>query len=611
VSLFGELKRRNVFRVGAAYAVVAWIVLQVSDTMVPALRLPDWVQSAVVLLLLLGFPIALLLAWAFELTPDGVKREAEIDRSESAATGGRRPLDYVIFTLLLVIVGIFAYDKFARDPGSETTTEGAATEIEKTIAVLPFVAMSSGEDDGYFADGLTEEILNALAQLPALQVTARTSSFFFKGQNIPIPEIAARLEVAHIVEGSVRRSGEQVRITAQLIRAADGFHLWSRNYDRTLDDIFAAQQDIAENIAAVLEVVLDDAARQAMQGVGIRDVEAFIDYQKGMEAFAAAHEQVEGIAEALVAANVYFDRTLAVATNLADVSILKADLAGQVVFEYSVGLRELVDPAAAVEALEAARAESDSASRAAPPGNQRDILDLERSLFLDSWAQVPAQIEMALAPGECPQLNWTGEFITAYGYAEKVADKYREMLACDPVNFAGNNFLPLSLLWSGDPLAALEEVDRAKSIGISHPWLDDGYFLALLAAGRTDDPAARVPQPASSSMMFDRSMLYEALVGDPSRALEIADEYLARPAVDAWSSLIVAAVVGKREKANELAATIDSRPGGALALSSAVFNCFCGAPFDLDAVPNFKARVEEAGFSWPPEKPIDYPTKTW
>ena len=142
--------------------------------------------------------------------------------------------------------------------------------------MLPFVPLSSGEDDGYFADGLTEEILNSLAQLPELRVTARTSSFFFKGQNLLVPEIASRLGVAHVVEGSVRRDGERLRIAAQLIRASDNFHLWSQTYDRTRDDVFAVQEDIAENIAEVLGVVLDDAAREVMRRAGIRDVEAFI-----------------------------------------------------------------------------------------------------------------------------------------------------------------------------------------------------------------------------------------------------------------------------------------------------------------------------------------------
>ncbi|MEE8528383.1 MAG: adenylyl cyclase, partial [Gammaproteobacteria bacterium] len=252
-SVWGELKRRNVVRVAVAYAIVSWLILQLTDVLMPLLDLPEWVGRLVVLLLVIGFPLALVFAWAFELTPEGLKKEKDIDRSQSINHVTGRKLDFVIIGLLAVTLGYFAYDKFVLDPGRDAAGDNAiTTPVLKSIAVLPFVPMSSGEDDGYFADGLTEEILNVLTQLPELQVTARTSSFFFKGQNIPVPEIAARLNVAHIVEGSVRRDSERVRITAQLIRASDGFHVWSQTYNRTLDDVFAVQEDIAENIAEAL-----------------------------------------------------------------------------------------------------------------------------------------------------------------------------------------------------------------------------------------------------------------------------------------------------------------------------------------------------------------------
>ncbi len=162
--------------------------------------------------------------------------------------------------------------------------QAPATTV-KSLAVLPFVAMSSGADDEYFADGLTEEILNSLAQLPELLITARTSSFHFKGQDIPVQEIAATLGVQHIVEGSVRRSGERLRVTAQLVRAADGFHIWSENYDSTSEDTIQVQEDIAEKIAEAMNVVMDDDKREAMRKAGLRNVEAFINYQKAMELY--------------------------------------------------------------------------------------------------------------------------------------------------------------------------------------------------------------------------------------------------------------------------------------------------------------------------------------
>jgi TolB-like protein len=612
MSFFNELKRRNVIRVGIAYAVLAWLLLQVSDTLVPALHLPEWFHSGVALLLILGFPVALLFAWAFELTPEGLKKEKDLDRSQSITHVTGRKLNVVIIVLLAVTTGYFAYDKFVLD--AETDEAGdtvTAVTAPKSIAVLPFVPMSSGEDDDYFADGLTEEILNVLAQVPELQVTARTSSFFFKGQNLPIPEIAARLDVAHVVEGSVRRHGEQVRITAQLIRAADGFHLWSNSYDRTLENVFAVQEDIAANIAAVLNVVLDDAARESMRNTGIRNVEAFIDYQKGLEAFAAAHENPENIAESLAAANVYFDRALEAAPNLVTARILKADLAGHNVFDFAVNLRDEEVAGEAQEALMAVQNELDMAWRLSPPGNQRDILDLERALFRDDWKTVPARIEKAMQAGRCTESNWITEFIGPFGWAELIADQFRETLVCDPVSFSANVFLPLMLVWLSEPEAALQAIDEAKDNGVAHPWLEDAHFIALLAAGRTDDPAIRDPQPEGSVMLYDRRIFSEALAGDPAVARQLAEEHWSKTGVDDWSSLMVAAVVGDRERANRLAARIDARPGSALVLSSSIFNCYCGATFDLEATPNYKARIEEAGFLWPPAKPIDYPMKSW
>ena len=224
----------------------------------------------------------LIFAWAFELTPEGIKLEKEVDRDDSITSQTGRKLDRTIIVVLALALAWFAWDKFASAPESgpvtamvnETAVQAPETETNaepsnKSVAVLPFVAMSSGPDDEYFADGLTEEILNSLAQLPELLVTARTSAFSFKGQDLPIDDIAAKLGVRHVVEGSVRRSGDRLRVTAQLIRADDGFHLWSENYDSTSDDAIAVQENIAERIATALNVVLDDEKRDAMRRAGI------------------------------------------------------------------------------------------------------------------------------------------------------------------------------------------------------------------------------------------------------------------------------------------------------------------------------------------------------
>ncbi|MGH8035926.1 MAG: hypothetical protein ACREO9_11915, partial [Lysobacterales bacterium] len=226
-------------------------------------------------ILLIGFPLVLTFAWAFELTPEGIKREGEVDRNQSITGQTGRKLDRIIIAFLVIALGYFAWDKFgASHRGAEsaptaesvagrsaaeapaTGTAAQTTIHEKSIAVLPFVNMSSDPEQEYFSDGITEEILNRLASVSGLQVAARTSAFSFKGHNRDVREIAQLLGVSNILEGSVRKADDQVRITAQLIRASDGFHLWSESYDRKLENIFAIQDDIASQIAAALEISL-------------------------------------------------------------------------------------------------------------------------------------------------------------------------------------------------------------------------------------------------------------------------------------------------------------------------------------------------------------------
>ena len=256
MSLFEELKRRNVFRVAAAYLVVGWLLTEVLTTMLPAFGAADWVSRAVMLIFALGFLPTIVLSWIYEITPDGIKRDHEVDREHPDAPAASNRLEY--FTITSVIVGIVFIAVFSSRPDvDEPVATPAPTDIvDASVAVLPFVNMSGSEENEYFSDGLTETLLHMLAQIPELKVAARTSSFAFRDQNKTIVEIAEALDVAHVLEGSVQRSGDRVRITAQLIRASDGFHVWSENYDRTLDDIFGIQDEIAEKVGGALSASL-------------------------------------------------------------------------------------------------------------------------------------------------------------------------------------------------------------------------------------------------------------------------------------------------------------------------------------------------------------------
>ena len=262
--LFDELKRRNVIRVAVAYVVAAWVVLQVADLVLDNIDAPSWVMQVFMLALGLGFPLILIFSWAFELTPDGLKREKDVDRSESVTARTAQKLDRLTIGLLVAVLAVFAIERLVPDgpgePATSADSAGAAQVVDQSIAVLAFDDLSPDGDQEYFAEGISEELLNVLAQIPDLKVAGRTSSFAFKDQNRDLREIGEILEVAHILEGSVRTAGQRVRVTAQLIKAEDGFHLFSKTYDRELTDIFAVQDDIAREIGTALRsAILGDA----------------------------------------------------------------------------------------------------------------------------------------------------------------------------------------------------------------------------------------------------------------------------------------------------------------------------------------------------------------
>jgi TolB-like protein/Tfp pilus assembly protein PilF len=255
-NIFSELRRRNIFRVAGVYAVVGWLLMQFASILESSIGLPQWFDGMVVALLMIGFPLALLLAWAFEMTPEGVRRTEAVDENESITGKTGRKLDYAIFAALVLVAALVVTRPSAPDIVNAPGFSVHSAQTKNSVAVLPFVDLSQAGDQEFFADGISEEILNVLVRLPKLKVAGRTSSFSFKGQNQDLRQIGTALGVDHILEGSVRRSGTKLRITAQLIRGEDGFHLWSETYDRELTDIFEIQDEIARAVADQLAVSL-------------------------------------------------------------------------------------------------------------------------------------------------------------------------------------------------------------------------------------------------------------------------------------------------------------------------------------------------------------------
>ncbi len=302
MSLLAELKRRNVIRMAGLYLVGAWLVIQVSSTVLPMFNAPVWLPRSIVVVLAVGFIPALIFSWVFELTPDGLKRDAEVTPEESIAPQTARKMDRAIIVVLLLALGYFGFDKFVLAPRREAmqiaeatrsiVQQAAQTVSKNSIAVMPFLNMSGDPKQDYFSDGMTEEILNALANVPNLQVTARTSVFSLKGQQHDVREIGKMLGVAYVLEGSVRQADDEVRITAQLIRTDNGFHLWSHDYDRKLQHVFALQADVAGDIAQALKLPLGIGGDAALVSQRTDDSKAYALY---LQARAAYRERGDGM----------------------------------------------------------------------------------------------------------------------------------------------------------------------------------------------------------------------------------------------------------------------------------------------------------------------------
>jgi TolB-like protein/tetratricopeptide (TPR) repeat protein len=300
MSFFSELKRRNVFRVGFAYVVAAWLILQVFDVISEILELPAWGGKLILTMLVIGFLIALIVAWAYELTPEGVKRQPEVDRSISIGASTGQKLNITIIVLMTIAISYLLFDKFYLSPRLVDPARPEATAPEtrraespaitsdlgsidtSSIAVLPFVDLSQEGDQAWFAHGLAEEIINVLVRVPDLRVAARTSSFRYRDSEMTVKEIGKELGVANILEGSVRFAADRIRVTVQMIRTDDGFHVWSDNYDRESAKIISIQEDLANSIARVLQTSIDPEKLSEMSRVGTDSAPAYQQYLMGL-----------------------------------------------------------------------------------------------------------------------------------------------------------------------------------------------------------------------------------------------------------------------------------------------------------------------------------------
>lgn len=625
MSFLQELKRRNVLRVGLAYLVASWLLLQVLDVIGEILQLPDQLARYVLFLLAAGFLPALIIAWVYELTPDGLKLESEISSEQSITPRTGRKLDRAIMVSLALAVALLLFDKLAlREPESiaspraesqslqavsPTTTEHS--NVDKSVAVLPFVAMSNGPDDNYFADGLTEEIINSLTQLPDLLVTARTSAFHFKDRNEPIGEIASQLGVAHVVEGSVRRAGERLRITAQLIRAQDGFHLWSETYDRNTQDTLAVQTDIAEQVAQALNVFLDENSRMRMQRSQTKNVDAFIAFQKGVELYERAHSEVNQIS-LLRRANGMFEQATRLEPTFYQAYEFHTDLYSHILLSHAAGRidGEITDQDVA-EAPNALALDYKMSIRHAPTQADRINSQFGRELALGSWKGLRQLSLAAAAPPGCETAVWLHLAGTAFGQAQQVFDSFSRLYTCDPLRHRARVHQVGSSLWMGNTQQVIEFVQLRLQL-YYHPYLVRHLSLALAYQG--DFQQAELVNRSRSNAPHEARQtqaMISAIQGNAEQSQQYLDDYLVQVGPDDRTSLIIAAMSGQRNEANRLASLIDRRTFGHMVLLQVIFSCMCGAPFDLEATPNFSKKFKVSEYEWPPGRPFQYPLKDW
>ena len=618
MTFLAELKRRNVFRMLGLYLVAAWLIVQVASTVLPAFDVPSWMLRAVIIALALGFVPALMFAWVFELTPGGVKRDDEISRAYPTAPQAARRMDRLLLAVATLALGYFAVDKFVVAPRREATLVEMARQQAppapatktpaldpRSIAVLPFASMSTDADNGFFADGLSEEILNSLARIDGMQVVGRTSSFQFKGKDQDLREIGGKLGVANVLEGSVRREGERARITAQLIRASDGIHLWSNTYDRALDDTLAVQLDIAEQVAGALDVLLDDRQRARMAQDGVRNVDAFIAYQKGVQLYEDAHdtERTQDAIDSLRLANVEFDKAAALQPGFAQSHFMAADRYNHIL------LADERPPAERLDAQRQAMRYYGLVAEHSRDAQQRSLALVERQMVSDDWQGLAALIEAALKQPGCRNPDWLPVFASAFGYTDLIEDLGKRTSACDPLNRINFTSRIRAALAGGRAQQALDITAAFEQSRGGVPIHSMARVQALLALGRFDETRlALAAMPAMDESRFKAEMFVRAATGEIDDDLPVALKTMDRhkSIFKFWDSAdaIAAAVSGNRAEANRLAAAFDARPAGPFVLAVLTADCLCGAPFDLDAAPNFKARLAESGLAWPPPPAI-------
>jgi TolB-like protein/Tfp pilus assembly protein PilF len=472
-SFYSELKRRNVYKVAAAYGVVAWLLMQIASQIFPFFEIPNWVVRLVVLLLIIGFPIALIIAWAFEVTPEGIKRTEVADAAGQRSRGGA--WIYIVLIGAALSVALFFVGRYTAGHGTSRVSEITTASPEKSIAVLPLINESGDPKDEYFSDGLSEELIAALAQIGGLKVIGRSSSFRFKERKEEPKTIGQKLGVSTLLDGTVRKQGDRVRIVAELVNAADGIQLWTRTFDRQLKDIFAVQEEIARAVAESLKVTLLGGDARSVQGSAPSNAEAHNAYLQGH--FYLVRRNVEDFRKAIG----YYDQAIKLDPEYAlayaergEAWTILGDLTGQ---------RPMAYPKARSDAEKAVSIAPALAEARAALGFVRCFVDWK---FADGLSELKRAKE--LSPTNPTANDLLARIIVYVGRFDEAERQAREAVELDPLSTVTQSNLARVLFYAGK----LDEADAAarKAAELQPTGAANHRWQVLIAAQRGDGDAA-------------------------------------------------------------------------------------------------------------------------
>lgn len=510
MNLFEELRRRNVFRIAIAYGAFAWLIVQLVETVLPVFGVSEAVIRTIFIVLAIGFIPALVFSWVYELTPEGLKREKEIDRSQSITPSTGKKLDKVIILVLGFALVYFAVDKFVLDPARDARMVEEAVSggvPDNSIAVLPFINMSRDADNEFFSDGVSEELLNLLAQADGLRVASRTSSFYFKGKDVDIPQIADRLGVRHVVEGSVRQSGNLIRITAQLIDTRTDAHLWSQTYDRELDDIFAVQDEIAHRIVDQIRIKLGHS-QLIGQPEGLsqtENVDAYQLYLRGLSLL-----RLRGIDNLRRAAELFEEATYI------DPEYARAYEKLAMTYMLIPFYTDTPRPPWLERGEEAAR----KAIRLDPelPGAHATLGAIYQAAGVD-YARVDAEFSKALQldPDHVTARQWYGEFLMTVGRSREFLEAAKAAHQLDPLAPVVNASLAWAYLYNNDFEQAERFAKTSLELGMGGTWAEDVLGLVYIYTHRYDEALAIFDRDHPD---FPLNRLVIEAIADPSKVPE-------------------------------------------------------------------------------------------